>query len=416
MLRALQILLTAIIVDFYWFPVSFTFAVGLNTKMMLALAGAAFVALDIIQRRVYTIPKSLMGAILLAALYSVTNLVAVEVNDTFDFSYANYITSFFVWIFSAYATVKAIEWTHSKVSIKLLTLYLAYICAFQCVIAIVMDKFDPVKSAINSVFFIAEDFFDKIDRLYGIGAVLDPAGTRFSIVLVMMAFVLSIDEKIKSNIKSTLGLILTFFIIAVLGNMMSRTTTVGLSLGLATLLINTGLYRLKISAQSLHIFKILGPTLLVGIPLIIMLYNTDVYTRGLLRYGFEGFFNWMETGTWETGSTNVLANMWKWPETTKAWLIGTGVYGLFNFGTDIGYCRLILYSGLIGFSIFALFFVYHAYVFITKYRRYRYMFLVLLSMSFIIWYKASTDLFMIYALFYCFDDEDEMGYAPKFSL
>lgn len=416
MLRVLQVLLTGIILDFYWFPVSFTFAVGFNTKMMLALSGAAFLALDIIRRRVYSIPKSMMGAILFAALYSAANLVAVEINDTFDFSYANYITTFFVWIFSAYSAIKALEGTHGKVTIRLLTLYLAYICAFQCVIAIVMDKFDPVKKVINSIFFVAEDFFEEVNRLYGIGAMLDPAGTRFSIVLVMMAFVLSIDEKIKSNIRSTIGLILSFFIIAVLGNMMSRTTSVGLGIGLATLLLNTGIYRLHIKAQNLSIYKTLAFALMIGVPIVAMLYNTDPYTRDLLRYGFEGFFNWIENGTWETGSTNVLASMWRWPETTKAWIIGTGEYDSFRFGTDIGYCRLILYSGLIGFSIFALFFVYHAYVFITKYRRYRYMFLALLAMSFIIWYKVSTDLFMIYALLYCFDDEGEMGYAPKFSL
>jgi hypothetical protein len=79
------------------------------------------------------------------------------------------------------------------------------------------------------------------------------------------------------------------------------------------------------------------------------------------------------------------------------------------FGTDIGYCRFILYCGLPGFIVFALFFVYHSVVFSSMYPAYRDIFLVLLALSFIIWIKVSTDVFLIYALFYCmhmFKDDD----------
>lgn len=415
MLRILQIALIGLLVNFYWFPVVIKLIPLTNTKSYLAVVGLVMLILEILRRRQYEFPKSLFWATALALGYSVTNLVAVELNDTNDFTYASYITSFAVWLFSAYTVVEAIRWGHKQVSIRLITSYLATICTIQSVLAILMDKFEGFKQTMNDIFDLSEEFMESIDRLYGVGAMLDPAGTRFAVVLILIACVLSIDEKIKQSTLSILWYFICFLVISVLGNMISRTTTTGTIISLIILFLSTGIYRLRISGNSISILRVLVPLLIIGIPGVIILYNTDAYWQELFRFGFEGFFKWIETGEFTTGSTEVLATMWQWPETTKGWIIGTGKFGFFYYGTDIGYCRLVLYSGLIGFSIFALFFVYNAYVFIAKYRRYRYMFLALLALTFIIWYKVSTDIFMIYALFYCFDDEEEMGYTPKIS-
>lgn len=416
MLRILAILLTGILVNAYWFPVSFHFAPDLNFKKILAVAGLVILALQILNRRSYEVPKSIFGAVLIATAYSVVNLIAVEVNDTFDFTYANYVSTLFVWLFGGYTVMETIRWTHGKTTINLLTSYSTAVAAFQCVIAIAIDRFEVVTDFVSSSFYIFEqDFYEEVNRLYGIGAALDPAGTRFAIILVMIAFVTILDERVKNSTKSILWYLLGFFIISSIGNIISRTTTVGMSLAFMVWIADTGLYRLQISGKSINFFKVLGPVLVIGISLVSYLYQTDEYTYGLLRYGFEGFFNWIEKGEWTTASTEVLETMWQWPTTTKGWIIGTGYFQGWLYGTDIGYCRLILYSGIIGFSTFALLFVYNAYVFISKYRRYRYMFLIFLAMSFIIWYKVSTDLFMVYGLFYAFDDVDEMGYVPKMS-
>ena len=98
--------------------------------------------------------------------------------------------------------------------------------------------------------------------------------------------------------------------------------------------------------------------------------------------------------------------MWKWPSDTKTWIIGNGIYDAFAYGTDIGYCRLILYSGLTGFVVFALSFVYYAYYFARKYPRYVWLFVAYLAMTFIVWVKVSTDILMIYAFFFWFTAEE----------
>lgn len=78
-----------------------------------------------------------------------------------------------------------------------------------------------------------------------------------------------------------------------------------------------------------------------------------------IRFGFEGFFAWIETGRWETNSNDILLNhMLVFPDNMKTWLIGDGyganptendpyyigkAYHGFYMGTDIGYLRFIFF-------------------------------------------------------------------------
>ncbi len=422
MLRILQIIIIGIVVDLYWFPVSLNAMPGLMSKKAMAILGVPLLALHILQRKKYSAPKSLVYSAAFAVSFSVMNLIAVEVNNTMDFSYANYITSFFVWLFSAYVVIQFIQWGHKKVTITLLTSYLAAISAFQCVLAILMDRVEGIKLLVNSIFFNGDGFYEGIGRLYAIGCALDPAGTRFSIVLIMIAFVVSLDLKVRYRNKSIFWLLFAFLIISSLGNMISRTTTVGMSLALLSIVMTTGIYKFQLNIKHIRVYKILSYTLLLTVPLFVYLYKNDPDTQDNLRYAFEGFFNWVETGEWKTDSTSKLNNiMWVWPETLHGWLIGYGVFDKFDgtsqiYVSDIGYIRFLRYSGLPGLIMFSLFFIYNASYFIYKYRRYKYMFMLLLVLTFLIWIKVSTDLFMLYALLYNFVDKEEAKYKPAISL
>ena len=52
-------------------------------------------------------------------------------------------------------------------------------------------------------------------------------------------------------------------------------------------------------------------------------------------------------------------------------------------------------------------FVFLAYGFMEKYSEYRLMFLAFGAMTFIIWFKVSTDILMIYTFFLWLTPEDE---------
>lgn len=414
MWRYILIFLTALVVNFFYFPASSPYLPS-NTKNLLALMGGLLLAYDLIRYRSYDLNKYLFGALGIAALYSVVNLVAVEINDEFDFSYANYVTTALIWLSSAYAATWAIRYTHGRVTIKLLTYYLAAVCVAQGVIAIAIDNIPSFKILVDSIFEGGE-YMEEFDRLYGIGCGLDVGGLRMAVTQVFIAFVLCVDDEVKRNSRALYGLLISLILIAVIGNMIARTTSVGTLLALVTIIMSTQVYTLRITGKNIKMYTSFGWILLMTIPIAVYLYNTDPFFYQQFRFAFEAFFNYFEQGSLRTDSTDVLQTMWKWPETLQGWIIGTGLFGRFLYGTDIGYCRFILYSGLVGFSVFAFFFLYHGYVFISRYRRYRYLFVALLMIHFAVWAKVSTDTFFIWALLYTFVDEDEADYLPKLSL
>jgi hypothetical protein len=379
----------------------------INSKIVLAIIGIVLFIYHSIRNRGMRSSKELLGATGFAFIFSLICFIATDFNQTNDYSYATYFVSFFVWLGAAYTVCTAIRAFHGQITFKILTGYLAGVCSVQCIFAIIISRVQACKMWVDTYIDQGQEFLNEIGRLYGIGASLDPAGVRFSIVLLMIAFLLCKDKTIWSDKWKMATLWISFCIISVIGNMIARTTTIGMVMGLGYLLMTTGIFRLIIRASHLRLYSVLGWVSIFVIGFSVFLYQTDLSFYQDIRFGFEGFFNWVETGHWTTHSTTTLNSvMWIWPTDFKTWMIGSGLFGNWTFSTDIGYCRFILYCGIIGFSAFSLFFVYNACIFAGKYPGYRDLFIALLSLSFIIWGKVSTDLFLIYALFYCIKDQE----------
>ena len=98
--------------------------------------------------------------------------------------------------------------------------------------------------------------------------------------------------------------------------------------------------------------------------------------------------------------------MWRWPDNFHDWMIGTGRFGVFEWGTDIGYCNFILYCGLIGFSIFAAYFIFVSLSLNTKFKDFYLLSLLLITLQAIVWAKVTTDIFLLLALLLCVDSDD----------
>ncbi len=378
---------------------------GPNTKMIVAVIGLLWFGYDALLRRNVQLPQVMIVGLLFSGLYSIINIFAIEFNATDDYSYANYVTTFLVWIFSVYPAIALIRLTHGEVTLPLITYYLVATTLFQCLTGLIMDN-NPGFDEFNAKIVAWDmDFYDRIGRIRCFSTALDFGGVRFSLVLILIMGMLGRDESVRKSKGAMFYLLLSFFVIAGIGNMVARTTTVGVVVGLVILVIymfGSG-PRLGGSGYIIGLFFVtLGLVSVVGV----YLYNTDEYYYNLIRFAFEGFFNLVEKGEFTTDSTEVLESMWKWPSDTKSWIIGTGIYGSWAYGTDIGYCRLILYSGLAGFVVFAMSFVYYAYYFARKYPRYVWLFVGYLAMTFIVWMKVSTDILMIYAFFFWFTAEE----------
>lgn len=410
MARFIGVMIIGIIVNCYFFTFSFTFLPqSVNTKIILATISVPLLIYQSLQTKKIILSQKLIGAIFIAIAFSVASFIACDYNNTSDYVYANYIFSFLVWLLAAYTACAAIRHLHKKVTIKLITFYLAGVCVFQCSIAIAMDQLPALQIFVDSYIAQGADFLKDVNRIYGIGASLDTAGTRFSITLIMIAGVLIADEEVRASKKQIYLLLAAFFTIAILGNIMSRTTSIGFIISLALLFAASGVHRLVIYGKNIKLYGILLLSITAAIGIFIYLYQSNSYFHTQLRYGFEGMFNWLETGVWRTDSTDKLnAVMWVWPQDTKTWIIGSGLFSNFVYSTDIGYCRFILYCGLIGFSIYAFFFIYNPYVFARQYTSYRYMFFAFFVLSFVIWFKVATDIFIIYAMLYCLSAKDEV--------
>ena len=134
---------------------------------------------------------------------------------------------------------------------------------------------------------------------------------------------------------------------------------------------------------------------------VIYLYRTNSTFHDYLRFGLEGFFNWVETGEFRTNSTDVLTQrMWVWPEDIRTWMIGRGTFGIYENQTDIGYCNFSFYCGVIGLFIFSCFLTYCHMIQIRKFKNFNITAWLFVALTFVIWIKVTTDIFFIDALLF----------------
>lgn len=208
--------------------------------------------------------------------------------------------------------------------------------------------------------------------------------------------------------------VIAFVFISVVGNMIARTTIVGVLLSLIYAVL---LFRpTRVSYGFLHLSRVVLLVLLVAIPFSVYLYNNSSQFHQLSRFAFEGFFSLVETGEWEIDSNEKLKAMMVFPDNAKTWIIGDGYFanpydtdpfyvgaysGGYYKGTDIGYLRFIFYFGLIGLLAFSCFLISVAKECINVLPNYKLMILFILLLGFIVWLKVSTDVFLIFALLIC---------------
>lgn len=424
--KILGVIITIIATSCYFFPFSFPFFQIANTKMILAVFALVILIIKVAKDRKGGINKDFFVISLFAGGVSLASLISMTLNDTPDSTYFTYIISMWVWLGGAYTVVSLMKAIHGKVSVEIVCYYLITVCTMQCILAIVIDNYPLVRIFVDSIDSGAHFYLEK-DRLYGIGCALDVAGGRFAAVLIMIAFLLLNIGKKKTdidNLKLVL-LLASYAIIAVIGNMIGRTTTVGLILSifiiLAGLYINQGSELIKLRNW------ILGFCLLV-IGVFVYLYNANEYWHDYLEFGFEGFFSLVEKGRWEVHSNEMLQEGFIFPDNIRGWLIGDGYFGNtdiidpyyvgptwygFYKGTDAGYSRFLFYFGLIGLIAFSAFFVKVCQVCMRALPQYKYMFLAILCLNFLIWIKVSTDIFIVFAPFLCLLSENRMDCEQK---
>lgn len=420
-------ILLGVLVSFYFFPFEFTFLPGYNTKMIMAVLGLALWGINLAKRRVFTSNSSLFTLSIIALLVSLAGLVSVIINNTSDYTYASYIMSMWVWLGGAYFVIEVIRSVHKKLSVELMCHYLIGVCVAQCVIALMIDNYPAVKNFVDG-FVATSGFIDQSDlvnkdRMYGIGCALDVAGTRFAAVLIIISALIAKHRG--SNIYRLYLYLFSFVVILIVGNMIARTTIVGAAIALCYWLIVNYPYSFSISRDSKGVFKHILILFAIVLPFMISLYNNNPAVREDIRFAFEGFFSLAEKGEWDVSSNDRLMKMYVFPDNAKTWIIGDGYFDGptntdpyyvgppmtgFYMWTDVGYLRFIFYFGLIGLAAFMYFFFKCGQACAHKFRSYALLFWFLMLLNFIIWFKVSTDIFLVFALFLCISREDNDEY------
>lgn len=426
MLSFIKVFLAGVLVSCYIFPFEFAFLPGVNTKMMMAAVSLCILAAQLAVGRSAKIDKSFFVLSIVALLVSLICFTAVTINGTNDYTYATYIVSMWVWLGGAYTAVSVLKKVHGYLSVRLVCNYLITICVLQCVTALLIDASPVVKSFVNH-YISGFDFIgvDRLDgkRLYGIGAALDVAGTRFCTVLIMIAALTT--NLYKTGSTKYLSLYLAAFIfIAVVGNMIARTTTVGVILAV--------IYWIAVPRPNNAKGKVLlwmVVLLICFIPYLVHLYHSSPDFKAQITFAFEGFFSLVEHGEWDVASNKHLKDMIVFPESLKTWIIGDGYmenpnvtnpyyvgpsYTGYYRGTDIGYIRFIFYFGLPGLLLFMYFFYKSACICVDRFGSYKLMFWFILIINYIIWIKVATDIFVIFAIFLSISKEDNDEYEKSY--
>lgn len=413
MIRYLGIVLAIILTSFAIFPIQLVWFPGLTLKTAMASLGLVMMFVNFARQRHPVLDSGFLLVAIWAAAVSFMSFVSITYNDTNDNSFTGYFISMLVWVCAAYVAVSAIKVVHGTVSVKLVANYLIAMCVTQCVLAFVISQVPFIEKLVNSVFLTGAEEMTK-GRLYGIGAGLDIAGLRFMAVLTVIIYMVTHLSEEEEK-KYSLLYIAAFFIIALIGNMISRSTILGVFISLAYLIVISfsGERNTSVIKRIWKKLLLLMVTLVLGA---IVLYQTSSSFRNSMHFGFEGFFSLYEKGRWEVSSNKGLIYMLEYikPKETKTWIIGDGycdtplhdpyytgphAYGGYYMGTDVGYMRFIFYFGILGTLVFMGYFYQVAYVCGRYFTKYKDMFFLILLCNYIGWIKVSTDIFCVFALF-----------------
>lgn len=427
MKKIVSIIVILVVASLYFFPFEPTSLPGMNTKMVMAGIGLAVIGTQMAKGRKLDLDKDFIIIIVLAAIVSVIGLFATCYNGTSDYTYTTYIVSMLVWLSAANVVVSCIRELNGKASVDVICDVLIALCTVQCLVAVGVDRSPAVKEVVDSMVGSSGFMGKNEHRMYGVGCSLDVAGTRFCAILIMIADRLLRIVKDNRNKHLVFVYLVAFMFISIVGNMIARTTTIGVIIAFAYLLVYSIHNARQGDANVGYLWRWISITFVLTVIIATTLYNVNPNVRSNLRFGFEGFFSLVETGKWEVNSNDILKNMVVFPDNLKTWLVGNGYFenpydsdpyytgvrwrGYYQ-NTDIGYLRFIFYFGVFGLIAFIGYFIKVGTVCVKRFSAHKALFCTILALNFVIWCKVSTDIFLVFALFLCLR-ENEWDVVPE---
>lgn len=212
-------------------------------------------------------------------------------------------------------------------------------------------------------------------RLIGFGPAFFGAGVMSGLGLILLSV------KLTSKLKHKSLYILMYLTILFSGLLAARTTLIGFFISLFILIFNYKFFRLK------YLISIIGLLIIIyWITMYMITNNEKMNITNISRFGLEFYYNFTKTGKLSISSIDNLMEMIKMPKSFFTYILGDGyfknptTYGFYQ-NIDIGYLRLLYYTGL--FSLISLIMYYYK-LFYSK------------------WFIISNRKFIINSLFFYF--------------
>ena len=326
----------------------------------------------------------------------VVALFSIVGNLSTDFYFVKWAIINALYFFGAYLLILLLRNSFRSFSFGRLVELLVLCAVVQLSLSLIM-YFSPTVNDVLLSFIqesaIAEDAIDRAEtRMIGFGTHFFTSGTVHAFILIMIA-VYFMQQKV-SYLKSVV-MMLSFVFVAAVGMMMARTTLVGVLFAIVIVLLMR-------KGKKFFIFGLVSSSIIMYILSTLYLDLIDDSMDVLFGFAFEAFVNYQETGSFSTSSTDGMLNLYKFPTTLETWLLGDARYEAgkgYYMNTDIGYCRLIFYFGIIGFIAY-MYFEYYILKKIFPTRKYGYIiWSILLCFVLIINGKGTFDIFPYVCLF-----------------
>lgn len=398
-----------IILFFYIYSIEFNgVPLGLGTRVFIGFLGFIYFSIHLFLKNInFKFQKDYILIISTLFFISVISTISVLLNKTYDIEFTiKYPISIFIILFASYFVKKMIQLKFKEVEIQHIINLIINVVIIQILIAILMFSIPPFRDFLNSIQI--NSHYEKTVlqesqnfRLNGFGSRFFGAGILNGFALILIASLL----KFHKQETKVLRLSLSYLFIFAFGMMMARTTIIGALLSLILLILPKK--SISLSQIKKHIkFSFYITILPISFILIIIIFFPGIKQNltNIFKYGFEMFFNYFSSNSFESESTNKMMEMYIWPTSLKTYIIGDGLFTdqitkKYYMDTDIGYLRLIYYFGVIGMMSY---FAFQSVLINSIYklnRGYKYTFIIIFIYLIILNFKGFTDCFYICILF-----------------
>ncbi len=374
-------------ISYIFLPFNIPFVMGLAGMPIFLYKNFTFPRKD--RKYVKDILLSLLPVAIVAALSIIGNL-------SHDFYFVKWAIINMLYFFGAYLMFQLLRGAFKDFSFDRLVDLLVLCAVVQLSLSLVMFFSPEVKNTLQPLIHeseIAKEAMERAaTRLVGFGTHFFLSGTIHAFILIMTAISFTLR---KVSLFKSVVMMLSFIFIAAVGSIMARTTLVGVLFAIVIVLLGR-------RGKKYFISGLLLSTIIISVASVSFIDLIGDDMELLFNFGFEGFINYQETGSFSTISTDGMMRLYKFPTTWETWLLGDAIYEAgkgYYMNTDIGYCRLIFYFGVIGFIAY-MWFEYYILKKIFPPQKYgNIIWSILLCFVFVINGKGTYDIFPYVCLF-----------------